>query len=79
MRSLPTPNYVLMEDVYVILSVESKKLDVGSFVRPINIYYLPQHIKDNPRLYPINLKTHTYCFTFYGIVAIPLDKIRKVS
>jgi hypothetical protein len=79
MRSLPTPNYVLMEDTKVILAIDSVVLPAGSFVRPINIYYLPAHIKANVRLYPVDLNKFVFCYTHYGITAVPISRIRKVS
>lgn len=73
--SLPTSNYVLEQDFKID---NSKVLPAGSFVRPIRYYYVPKHIKDE---YPWTSEegTQTFCYTYYGIVAIPTEYIRKVG
>lgn len=77
--SLPTPNYVTTEDLHFPNS-KVKFLPSGSFVRPIDIKYLPVHCLDH-RLtgyvfFP-NYQVMAYCSA--GIVPIDKKSIRKAD
>lgn len=72
-----TPDYVLTEDHNVTYnSTEGKILLAGSFVRPIEIQYVPKHITDSAFGRWFNKNTEIYCYTRYGIVPIPRNILR---
>lgn len=74
---LPTPNYVLMEDVKIHGSGDPQTLPAGTFIRPIDIRWVPKHIKDDNLWF--NEKKQVYCYTSLGIIPISLDVIRRAS
>lgn len=81
MSSLPTPNFIITEDHTYgedssRWSMESKILPKDSFVRPIDILYVPKHVKE--KWVGVNLKTHVYCYTRAGIMPIPRNIITQV-
>lgn len=77
---MKTPDYVLNEEVKIMDSLLNEKvLPAGSFVKPIEPYYLPKHIKDQTSFHWFDPRTEAYCYTFYGIVMIPLRSIRRAS
>lgn len=79
--SLPTPNYVLMSDVRTVLPRYPQKdviLPVGAFARPIEDTYLPTHIKETMAYKHRNEKLEVFCYTHYGIVSVPWNKLRRV-
>ena len=79
MTSMPTPNYVLTDVVYVNQgSSDSKHLPIGSFVRPIDSRYVPEHILEDPRYRFFDKTNDIFCYTKYGIVSIPKAYLRQV-
>ena len=80
--SLPTPNYVLMDDHIIYKDSTSIALAAGSFARPISWCYLPDHIKeqeDKKGFYDkMNPEKDVYCYTRLGMILIPWSKLRKV-
>lgn len=74
---MKTPDYVLHTDfTYHESSHDTKVLRAGSFVQPIDIYYIPKHIKDNYKFF--DTEKETFCYTHYGIIVIPRNLIRMV-
>jgi len=75
-----TPEYVIDKE-YTIYSgiARDKVLPAGAFVKPIDPYWLPKHIKDSNEFKWANPKTEQFCYTHFGIVLIPLNLIRRVS
>lgn len=74
--------YMTKEDCSINVNFGGNKtLEAGSFVKPINEYYLPRHVKDSEQFqrwcYNKNHETWVYCF--YGIVLIPTKVIREVG
>ncbi len=65
-----TPNWRLTADFIVKRAGRtSVTLPAGSYVRPMDLYYVPEHIKDaNPYFWE---SSETYCYTRHGIVAVP--------
>jgi hypothetical protein len=77
MAKVPTPNYVLTEEVKCLNGAEWRSLPAGSFVRPILLRYLPQHILDAPGHTWFDPSVSVYCFTRYGIIPVEKNKIRE--
>lgn len=76
---MATPDYVLVEDVhYNAGGFESKVLTAGTFVRPIDKYYIPQHVKDKPECKYYTEGETYYCYTPHGILVIHKSKIRRI-
>lgn len=74
-----TPNYCLNQEFVYNWDIHDKKsLPNGSFVRPIELCYIPQHILDIPRNKSFDPEKEIYCYTRYGIMAIPKHMIREV-
>lgn len=78
--SVKTPDYVLIEDYVVIISnTDRRVIPVGSFVQPIDEYYLPKHIKDSDDYkFQIGPSRFIWAYTRYGIVRIPKSLLRRV-
>lgn len=73
-----TPNYVLTRDFMVAQNGRDyKKLPCGSFVRPIELRYVPQHVIDDPLNTFFDVKLEVYCYTRYGLISIPKKDIRE--
>lgn len=72
------PEYRTIEDCMVFVDgKESKKLLKGSFVKPIEFCYIPQHIKDRPGVKRYNTQTDVYCYTQFGLVSVPRVNLRS--
>lgn len=79
MTSLPTPNWVLNEDHSIYRGQQdSIVLKEGTFARPLDIGYVPDHIKETPENKYFNGDTEVYCYTPKGILALPLSKLSKI-
>jgi hypothetical protein len=79
MPSMPTPNYVLMEDYQINLDAHDiKVLPQGTFARPIEYQYVPKHVVENPlwRYYNKDRDVFVYCRA--GIVLVPKKILRQV-
>lgn len=78
--SLPTPNYVTTVDITCVHGVTgSKILPAGTFVRPVHIYYIPKHVKDDERWdYYVDGQFEFY-YTPLGFMLIDIEKIRKIT
>lgn len=77
---MATPDYVLIEDHTVLKDDQWNKLVIpaGTFVRPIEKTYLPQHVKDS-----VEYKYHLpmidiFVYSRYGIFPIPKRKVRRI-
>lgn len=46
-----------------------QELPVGSYVRPIEECYVPEHVKEANKYF--HRSTETYCYTKFGIATIP--------
>lgn len=73
-----TPNYILTEEHTYSLGVSDyRTLEAGTFVRPIELHYVPKHITEDRSHREFNKETQIYCYCRYGIVAIPRKIIRE--
>lgn len=79
LNSPKTPNYILSEDYsYPTGPHESKILNSGMFVRPIEIHYVPKHVLDNPLWRGFNKTKEVFVYCRYGIVPVPRNIVREV-
>lgn len=77
--SVRVADYVLMEEFKIYGGpMDDKVLPAGSFVKPIVLYYVPKHVTEAYHNRWFNQDREQYCYTHFGIVAIPKDKIRKI-
>lgn len=78
MNSVPTPNYVLTEDFTVYAKFSSNTiLPAGTFVRPIEVTWLPKHILELSEHLWFNPQKEIYVYTSAGIIIVPKDIVRK--
>lgn len=76
MATVRTPNYQLSEDyTYFVGAMDTRTLPQGTFVRPIELTYVPKHITEGNKIF--SKDTEVYCYTRYGILAIPRKIIRE--
>jgi hypothetical protein len=76
---LPTPNFITTEDYRFMKSKWTEQiLPAGSFVRPIELCWLPKHILDADGHKWFNSETEVYAYCSWGIIAIPKKIMRKV-
>lgn len=78
MPSIPTPNYVLTV-AHTIQNgpYDSFTLPQGSFVRPIDPRYIPQHVLDNPKYKYFNKEYELFVYTKHGIIVVPKSIVRQ--
>lgn len=73
-----TPDYVIDGDVTVRNGIaDAKTLPAGSFVRPLQLCYVPKHITENPNHAYFNTEKQVFCYTSIGIIPIDRDCIRE--
>lgn len=77
---MKTPDYVTSEDYKFIYNElwDKKVLPARTFVRPIELKYVPQHIKDSFFHKFFDSKTEVYVYCSYGMIAIPIKLLRQV-
>ena len=74
---MATPDFVLNEDyTYYVSITDPCVLKAGTFIRPIELQYLPKHVTEY--WVGVNPGTMTYCYTRYGIIPLPNKILRKV-
>ncbi len=73
-----TPNYSLIESyTYYLSPGDSLTLPAGTFVRPIELTYVPKHVLEDPRKVGFNKEAEVYCYCRHGIIAIPRKIIKE--
>jgi hypothetical protein len=77
---MSTPNYVTKEDFRFMSDSlwNEKVLESGTFVRPIELAYVPKHIRDNPMNRWFDAEKEVYVYCSFGIIAIPKNIVRKL-
>jgi hypothetical protein len=77
---MKTPNYKISEDFSFVCNDlwDKKIIPAGTFVRPIELQYVPQHIKDwfFHKFFDEEKEIYVYCS--YGMIAIPRKLLREV-
>lgn len=72
MVSPRTSNFILIQSyTYECGKYDTKTLPAGTFVRPIDLSYIPEHILEDKRWIPHNNLKDVFCYTKYGILPIP--------
>ena len=75
---MATPNFIITDDYTYFVSInDSITLPKGTFVRPIEREYLPDHIVDDRPDVLLESKMK-YCYTPRGIIALPKRIIKQV-
>lgn len=78
MSMLPTPNFVTTEAYKISLrGGRDKELPVGSFVRPLDIAYVPKHVTEDNSSRWFMEERDVYCYTHFGIAILPKRILRK--
>lgn len=62
--------------VYTDKAGSNKVLPAGSYVCPININYVPRHIKNDDKYRFYKDDKEVFCYTKLGFVLISRDKLR---
>lgn len=76
---MKTPDYVLDSDCEMVDEFWNKKtIPAGTFVKPIDFYYVPKHVREMPLNRYYDKDKETFCYCSYGIVLLPKNKIRRV-
>lgn len=70
---MKTPDYVLTD----VFTYKDGTLPAGTFVKPIQYCYLPQHVKDDGRWGYVSLEDNVFCYCSLGIVPIPRKIVRQ--
>lgn len=72
------PDYVITEDYsFTFDRTDTKTLPAGSFVKPIELVYVPKHVVEQDRWRGFNKAKDVFCYTRLGIVSIPRKIIRE--
>lgn len=76
---MSTPNYVLTEPVpFSSGRMDTKILEAGVFVRPIEYCYVPKHVIEDSRWRWFNKSSDVFVYCHHGIIAVPKASIRRV-
>lgn len=72
-----TPNYVLITGVSVNTGrYGTKVLPSGSFVRPVEVKYVPKHVLE--KYDNFNASYYVFIYTSYGFIVTEKSNIREV-
>lgn len=75
-----TPNYVLTAEHRISnYPHDDIILTKGMFVRPVDKYYLPKHVKESSAFRWHSEEKEVFCYTSVGIVCVPKEFIRMVD
>lgn len=74
-----TPNHVLTVDFSYGEGgmYDRKTIPAGTFARPIELAYIPQHVLDDPRWQYFSKETEVFVYTRYGIIPVPRRILRE--
>lgn len=79
MSSSKTPNFVTIKEYTFLKSYFNEKvLPAGTFVRPISLKYLPDHIKNTADYLWFSDTKEMFVYCSMGIVCIPKDIVRQL-
>lgn len=72
-------DYCTSEKVVIIIDWnDSLTIPEMTFVKPIEIRWVPKHVVENPRWQSFNPDKDVFCYCHYGIIPIPRSKVRKI-
>ena len=60
---------------YRIDTLDTKVIKAGSFVKPLDIRWVPIHITEDPKNKDFNNETEVFCFCREGIIRFKRDNI----
>jgi len=72
--SVKTPNYCLTEDFTYYPNGwggEGRTLPAGAWVKPIQLDYVPKHVKEDERWKDFNKDKEVFVYCRFGIIALP--------
>lgn len=72
------PDYCLIGPHSFGNPYDQKTLEPGTFVKPIQRKYLPQHILEDERWRWVDHDITVFCYCSAGIIPIPRDLIRSI-
>lgn len=78
--SVKTPNYCLVEPhTYYANGYggDHRDLPAGSWVRPIQIQYVPKHVTEDKRWSNFDPKSEIFVYCRFGIIAVPLNIVKE--
>ncbi len=77
--SVRTPNYALTEEHSVFRKNRTDPivLPAGSFVRPLELCYVPKHVLEDPQWRYFDKEIEVFVFTKFGIVAVPKRLVKE--
>jgi hypothetical protein len=74
-----TPNFAVKEEVKISMGLyDHITLEAGTFVRPIELKYIPKHVIEDKRWSHFNNEKEVFCYTPKGILPIDRTKVIKV-
>lgn len=73
-----SPDYVLTAPHDMNVWGEIVTLPSQAFVRPIELAYVPKHVKEDSRYQFFNADREVFCYTRYGFTVIAKHKMRQV-
>ena len=76
--SIKIPNYITNTDVRITINItESVTVPAGTWVKPVEYYYVPKHIKDIPWWKHLNTEERVFTYSHYGFLPIPRKHISE--
>lgn len=73
-----TPNYRLNSSVRITYSThDTKIIEAGTFVRPIQLEYVPKHVTENPLWKGFDKEKDVFCYCSIGIISIPKKYVQE--
>lgn len=77
--AIKTANYTIIEEHRILTpDWKEKIIPAGTFVKPIHIYYLPDHIKKTNDYKYFVSATEQFVYCSYGIIVVPKHIIREL-
>ncbi len=78
MRPYRTPNYCLKSaHTYSVGSMDTRVIEAGTFVRPVEEPYVPKHVMEDKRWSHYDKSRHVFIYYRYGFVLVPKDLVRE--
>ena len=74
---MATPDFILDVDFMWSEGAETRMLEKGAFVRPVELRYVPIHVREDKRWKNDPNNTKVFCYTSKGFICIPKKAIRK--
>lgn len=73
------PTYILKEPYRFGPLHDMKEMPQGSFIRPIELCYVPKHCFSGPAATYYSKERDVFCYTHYGIIPIPKNLVVEVT